>query len=241
MDSDLREILDRLDWARTETESLKREIAIWVDGSFRVYSQPDQQPGFNSIMMEAKTVAPVSIRARSGTTTNEIRSCLDALASVLAERNGKGSAYFPIADEEGAFKTNRRLKDRLKKFRDADRDALLAFRPFAKGDDGQPGNLLLYGLHHADIKRKHHRLVAKAASSQMGFNQEYVGSIRNFNGNVALPGITKIAMISSDSTARIRFEPILLYAEPNVLRSRPLVKTLHDFANVAETVVRAFL
>jgi len=241
MSSSLNEILDRLNWARTEIQALEREIEFWIDSSIRVFAASDVRPGFNAIMMEAKEVLPIGIRARSGTITNEIRSCLDSLASALAERNGREQAYFPVAEHESAFKADKRLRERLRKFRDEDREALLAHRPFAIGDDKQPGNLLLYGLHHADIKRKHHRLVAKAAQPNMTFNEGYIGELFWIGGKVRIPGSTKIAEISKSSNALLRIEPVLHYAEPNVLRGRPLVKTLHDFADVVEAVVRSFL
>jgi len=163
------------------------------------------------------------------------------LASTLAERNDQDGAYFPIANHEEEFTKDARLRKRLAKFTETDRDALLALRPFAVGIDGDPGNLLLYGLHHADIRRKHHRLVAKSTGSSIAFRNGNIGSFVPEPAIIKIPGKTRIGRLSDDSWVTIGFEPLILYAEPNVLRGRPLVETLYEFANIAEAAIRTFL
>lgn len=238
MSESLNELLERVDWARSEIGAVKQEIQTWARTT--VYLTANPYTG--SLFAEMTKPVPIGARARSGTITNEIRSALDGLASELAARNGKDGAYFPVANEESAFKTDRKLRERLKRFRDADRDALLAFRPFATGEDGQPGNLLLYGLHHADIKRKHHRLVAKTTGSSLGFVSGYVENMVGFPpAEIHVGRKVEVARVSTGSDATFRFMPVLAYAEPNVLRGRPVVETLHEFADMAEAIIRSFL
>ena len=241
MTENLDEILERLSWARSETNTVASDLETWTDEKCRAYGTPHVIPGFNAIIFEAQEAIPIGVRARSGTIANEIRSCLDALATELAKRNNKEEAYFPVAREESAFETVKGLRDRLKKFRNADREAIMAFRPFGTGKDGLPGNPILYGLHHADIKRKHHKLVAKAASPRMSFNEGHIGEMHTYSGQLRIPGKTEIGRISLNSSAWIRFDPIVQYSEPDMLRGRPLVETLNEFADVAESIVSAFL
>lgn len=241
MSDNLIELLERLNWARQEIEALQAEMSGWRERTMRLVFRPDIEPNFDQIIIEADEPVPVSIRARGGTIANEVRSCLDGLASCLAARNGYNDAYFPVADNEGAFDDIKLFRDRLARFRPEDREAVLAFRPFATGKDGKPGNLLLYGLHHADIKRKHHRLVLTATRASLDFLSGHIGEIRGEDNEVKAPGHSRIGLISHDSHVAMIFTPNILYAEPDVLRGRPFVKTLHDFADVGEAVVRAFL
>ncbi len=240
MNDDLLELLARLNWARDEVKTVDTDIAAWNKRSCKLSVALSDHPGFRDIIVTVSEEIPLAVRARSGTIANEIRACLDGLTSELAARNDKTGAYFPIADHEDEFTTDKRLRERLRKFREADRDALLALRPFAVGTDGKPGNLLLYGLHHADVKRKHHSLVAKSSGGAFSFH----GIIGQFIRDVAYvdcPGKTKIARVSHDSDLELKFQPIIQYAEPNILRDRPLVETLNEFADVAEAAVRTFL
>lgn len=241
MNDSLVEILARLNWARSEIQALQKEIEIWSDDNIETHLVPSTLQGFRTIIIETREIVPIGIRARSGVIANEIRSCLDSLASALAQRNGKEKAYFPVADKESAFTSDKRLRYRLKKFREEDKNALLACRPFAIGLDGEPGNLLLYGLHHTDVKRKHHRLAGKAGKSAMTIVEGFIGEIRWIGGKARIPGRTAVAEISNDSDVRLRFELILQYAEPDVLRGLPLIETLNEFVDVSEAVVRTFL
>lgn len=241
MNESLDELLARLNWARDETKALEAEISRWIAASILVSREPHEDPAFHYFTMEIKESVSVGIRARSGTIANEIRSCLDALATTLAEANGKREAYFPVGETEDIFETDPRMRRRIEKFRTADAETLLSFRPFATGKDGEPGNLLIYGLHHADIRRKHHRLSAKDVNHAICFGTGTLRNLQMYGNPIRAPGKTRIGQISLDSTIRIDFEPILAYTEPNVLRGLPLIKTLDDFADVSETVVRAFL
>ena len=241
MAEDLHELLERIKWARDEIPAVTAELDAYVARCFRIGERANLNPNMATLVIEISEPVPVSARARTGTIANELRSCLDGLASSLAVRNGKTASgvYFPVGETEGSFDTDKRLKDKIRKLSAADRDAVLAFRPFAVGNDGQPGNLLLYGLHHADICRKHHRLVATSTTHSMSFVNGYVGILRGFGGSLDQP-VNRVAEISNDSRADLRFQPTFVYAEPDVLRHRSVVETLNEFANVTETIVTAF-
>ena len=241
MSNVIQEVGERLTWARGEIATIERDIAEWQRRSIKLLARPTPEQGFDAILVEISEEIPIGIRARSGTTANEMRACLDSLASFLAQRNGKVTAYFPVAKHEHQFATDKLLKERLKRFRPEDRDALLAWRPFAVGKDGQPGNLILFGLHHSDIKRKHHRLVAKTISTSLNVGNGYIGQLRPLNYDLRIPGTTRVALISKNSRVELAFEPLITYAEPDVLSGRPIVETLYDLANVTEAVIRSFL
>lgn len=241
MNGSFSELLERLNWARTEIGAVAAEISKWSSRAVSMEGEPGE-PGFIAVIAQISEPIPIGVRARSGTITNEIRSCLDALASEVALRNKvEGGAYFPFAQNEADFENDTRLRKRISRFNAKDRETLLGFRPFGIAKDGMPGNPLLYGLHHADIKRKHHRLIAKIAGARLSIVNGRVGEMRIQQGSVKIPGKTLVAQLSEDSEVELRFEPVLSYPEPDVLRGRPLIETLHDFANVGEAVVRAFL
>lgn len=242
MSDDLHEILERINWTRDEIKTLADESKAWRKRSFTIYARNDAEPGFFNLYVNCSEQLPLSIRARSGTIANEIRSSLDGLASTLAKRKNPEcrDAYFPLAHQERDFRDDKRLKKRLSKFRPVDRDTLLDFRPFAIGDDGKPGNLLLFGLHHADIKRKHHRLVTKSTEASIGILPGVMGQIYIDTPTLTV-GESKIAKVSNDTTNGFAFTALVAYAEPDALRGRELVPTLNEFADVAERIVRAFL
>ena len=241
MADDLQELLDRIKWARGEITALQIEFSTYVRSSFRYFFMEHEHKGYNYLMVEVNGPIPVSIKSRSGSIVNELRSCLDGLSSILSLRNNKSAngVYFPIAETEHDLLNEPNLKNKIKKLSQEDRDKIILFRPFLIGQDGRPGNLLLYGLHHADIKRKHHRLVSKSISGSLGAANGSIGHLQTFDLSIT-DRITKLAAISTDSSATLSHTPILTYAEPDVLRDSGVVECLNNFSNLVEAIVLDF-
>ncbi len=240
--NDLNEIYDRINWAVNEIGKLNLELADWSQQSVVLSSCPDaEQPMLIQLNALQTQPIPFSCRARSGTIVNELRSCLDGLTSTLAVRNGKSASrvYFPVTKLEADFDTDPRLMGKIKKLAAADQAAIISTRPFSLSKSGDPGNQLLYGLHQADIKRKHHALVANNSGSSVGLRNGWTGVF--FGAPKTLTDQPQtMAWISDDSIAEITFTPTFDYAEPDVLRGRGVVQSLYEFANAVRSIVTIF-
>lgn len=240
--SDLDEIIERLNWARSEIIKLRVDLQSWYDNSIVLSSQADvENPHLIQLLAHYTTPIPLSCRARSGTIVNELRSLLDGLASSLAVRNKKtpNGVYFPISANESDFDSDARLRAKIRKLSDVDQLAIMATRPFAEARDGSPGNVLIYGLHQADIRRKHHKLVANNIGSSVGVVHGEIGLM--FSAPKPLAGSPEVmAWISSDSVAEISFSPTFEYSEPDVLRGLEVTETLDKFADEVSSIIEVF-
>ncbi|NCP11359.1 MAG: hypothetical protein GW859_05285 [Sphingomonadales bacterium] len=240
MVADLQELRERLNWARAEAERLPAEIEHYATSKIIwKFETRNDAPGF-LLTATCKSDIPVAIRARAGTTVNEIRSCLDGLASVLAERNQRtaNGVSFPISKTESQF-LEKRSQEKIRKLSDDDKLAIAALKPYAVDSKGEPGNVLLWGLHSADVRRKHQRLLVAAQNNKMMFGNGYIDEMR-FLGNTVKLGRNEIATTGPLFSSSVYFPADITYAEPDVLRGRSVVKTLHEFADLVDSIILIF-
>ena len=242
MTSDLQELFERINWARSEISQVNEELLSWVKADIILASkiEPDQ-PHIIQLLAHYRQPIPLGCRARSGVIVNELRSCLDGLASKLAIRNAKTprGVYFPICDNEADFDTDPRLSGKIKKLAPEDQAIIVSTKPFAVLRSGEPGNLLIYGLHKADIMRKHIELLPCNTGTSIALKNGSVGYMYSISKNITeKPEV--MAWISTGSIAEISLTPQFLYSQPEVLNGRRVIDTLHDFANEVEKVVKLF-
>jgi hypothetical protein len=154
MANDLSEIHDRLDYCKSETGKLRDEI----DGFYRdaIEIRVIDAVAFISLQARQTTPLPISIPLRGGTIIHEARACLDALACVLAIRNGKSTSgtYFPISKSQDVFNDDGIKK--IKKLSLIDQEKIVNLKPFKGADD------FLFGIHDLDRIRKHVRLFSSS-------------------------------------------------------------------------------
>lgn len=254
MSHDLHELEERIKWARQEIAAIEEGLRRYANAHIKLKTQGSlaamrhrilygfpKKSSVIRLMAVIDAPVPIAVTARSGTTANELRSCLDGLASVLAERNGRTAkgVYFPIVENESSFDTDKRVKDKVRKLTQEQLDQLMKWRPFLTGNDGKEGNLLLWGLHQSDVARKHHRLAAHVTGGGVVLGDGHVGEMSIEIGTLEV-GTTQVGTLSGDSRANLSLIPDFAYAEPDVLRGRPVVETLNEFADLVEAIVSSF-
>lgn len=236
---DLREILDRLNWARLEIDVLKTDIYQKGAAAFRRSTKPHESRfSTNITIIEPTATMPVSISARTGSIINETRSCLDALASTLAIRNGRttGGVYFPITETQEEFEDKHKGQAKIRKLLPSDQRRVATFRPYLRADDGNTGNILLWGLHRADVIRKHTRLIARQAySSLLALGDQVIPIPMQL-----IQGEHGVTFGIDDPNASVVVYPMFCFDEPDVLKNREVLKTLNQFVSMVESIVKSF-
>src|SRR5437763_1152234 len=114
MRDDLFEAQACVDWATAQFDTLKRRLIAWREN--RPYSfseEPRSEIGKKIIRFSKVTLPPPIINAEVGAIINSLRSSLDLLINVLAERNGHPTpkdAQFPIARSRDKFFTGKHAR-----------------------------------------------------------------------------------------------------------------------------------
>lgn len=254
MARDWSELLGRIQFARHEIDRLEAEVGLYGDGALAYRSVPT--PGRNTSDVLARVVrpVPVSIRARAGTTANELRTILDGLASDLAiEHSGSSEqVYFPISKSEEAFQKDGRKK--IAKLSPGDQATIAGLSPYREA------NPTLFALHEADRTRKHYRLgacIADISKNTIPFFATLGPGSRVLSGRVndiliedmSFPLVKDMSgpagsefLVASGvpDNLPIQFEVAVSYLEPAELSGQPIVRTMRKFADLVEAIVRLF-
>lgn len=182
---------------------------------------------------------PVKLRIEIGLIVNEQRAILDALACILATRNGANhikDVYFPVTRDKAAFADGRK---KIRKLSQADRDAIESLTPWAPDDDGV-GNLPLFLLHEADRVRKHQKLLQWACVGGVGAaSNGVIGSMVSEPVVFEEVGREETLASFSNVTCQLAVHIDLIYVEPAALNGNPVANCLREFYQaVAEVVAR---
>jgi len=231
---DLEEIKERLDYCVGE----RNELAAQVVQHFNTYLErrviDSPSPGRLMHQVRLSRALPKAISFRVGHIIHEVRSSLDALACVLAARNGKDAkdVYFPISKTEKAL-NNYGVKG-LKKLSAADRNAIMALKPH--GD----ANPILFGMHDFDRTRKHQRLLASSNGGRAGyFVGDFEGAlfvdIEEFTTNWQ-----PIAFVRAGVFVDFKVGVDIVFREPSQLKRLPVLIGRDQFIIEAQNIVRMF-
>lgn len=240
--NDLAEHFARLDWVRGEIDKLAKELAEFAASDPIQVIWHFEIPQCNPWRIyRTKQVAhlPQVTQIHAGVIINELRAILDALACALAVRNGhdnvKGT-YFPTGQTKEIF--DDQLKRKTKKLSAQDRDTIATLRPFLGGND------LLYALHSSDIIRKHQRLIVLTGNVEnfsMGSNRGWSLDGSKFDYIKAGQPIGEpFARLAPDYHIEFRFSVVAVFAEPDAIKSKPVVTVLNDFAGAVESILKLF-
>lgn len=252
MAQDLLELHERRELAEQSIGKLEIECQKYISESVRI----DFDPIGTDVIAYASVSRPVptAIKVHSGNILSELRSILDALACLLAERNGKNpgrDTYFPITKSEDIF-LDTGLKH-IRKLSDQDKQKVSGMRPYAGGND------TLHALHVANNMRKHQRLNAQAAGNSGAYiNGFHFGpGISFINANVfgqqveyATTGVQQNTAILPGELVRLGTFPRNLrmarpvvdiaFSEPAEVQGQLVCPTLRRFSRAVGEVVSVF-
>tara|TARA_R110000824_G_scaffold11585_6_gene50732 strand:- start:2159 stop:2938 length:780 start_codon:yes stop_codon:yes gene_type:complete len=256
MINDLYEVYERLALSKTDITSLSELVKKSVRENVAfTYVPKEGRPGDSDIYVRQIKKFPIELRSRSGTIINELRSCLDSLACVLAERNNQSAknVYFPISKSLTIFETDGMRK--IKNLSEADKNTIVEISPYMNG------NPTLFRLHHADIERKHIRLLGVGTSNSGAhfgggvsvtseaelhvydshFDDVEIREMHYKSGYIIPTDGTSLLIVDGAPDAlRIQFAVSFIFVQPDVISDLELIKTLIEFYNEVERVIRLF-
>lgn len=243
MRDDLLDAQAAIDWAKAQLQVLKGWIARWVrpNAPYVIIAEEDRGAREDVLKVEIRNPLPRIFNAEAGAIVNSIRSSLDLLANILAERNGQGGkegVSFPICRSAGQFRLGKHAgRKAIKRLSRTDQAFIENLRPYEGGND------LLFALHHTDIMRKHRRLLDLVATPRNISYWEGAGGLRFvYRRGDQLEHGTILARVplgtSPNYRVHLRLEITLRNA--GVVSGKPVIAALCDFASLAESIVQLF-
>jgi len=249
MRDDLQHAQASVDWAESNFPLLKKKLDAWLRDNVHVAIRelPANVPN-DVVVVAEKEPFPLAFQVEAGVYLNAIRSSLDILACILANRHCQAlidNAYFPVAPSKTIFLSGKGYKG--DKFINAlpskERGIIESLNPYR----GQDGNHLLSALHDLDIVRKHQRLLSAEVSPRTfvvsGWGQAVDAFIPVSVGWVRT-GIdeTTIGLLSKSAAQQpqIKLTPQVSLCETTYLPRREVITALYEFTRFAKAIVRDF-
>lgn len=238
MHSDIRDLINSIEWANKRIDKLNDDVKDYASSSFRSRETKNLITGQTVLEIINIKPMPVEIRLETGSIAHEIRANLDRLACILAIRNNKNSStdgvYFPINNSADSFAHNG--KQKIKKLSVNDRTTIETLNPYKGGND------LLFALHAVDIVSKHIKLTSTAnTAGSIGIGPGSITGGTSIGGGI-IPdnGYAIVAVMGAGSTVNISVNIDVCFAEPNEVSGRPIVRTLRDFSRTVDDIINLF-
>jgi hypothetical protein len=233
-----------VNWPITQLPSFTERIEHWLRDNIEIIIEVQPAPATHDIVIVVKKDSlPLSFNVEFGAYINVIRSSLDILATILANRYSvckAEDAYFPIARDAAAFASGKyRAYKFVKGLPNAERMIIEELEPYGGG------NTLLVELNQLDIMRKHRRLIDVDIVPHNLFIP-HIGPIGNvFEGDVTYPSRkqdkTVLGRIRKDATSRkIKFIPKVTLSEPRSAQNKQVIEAINQFASLAHSIIKLF-
>lgn len=242
MRDDLLDAHAAVDWGKAQLPVLERRCLSWNEHAVELVVVDEYlQSGQKAWVALEKTPLPAIINAEAGAIIGSLRSSLDLLAAALAKRNGvrpSEDTHFPI------FGSLYDMIDPIygleckKWLSQAEISAIKALEPY------RGGNKLLWPLHHLNNVRKHERLVVVNVRPKiLNIIAEGWQPGSNISPSMLrLKDTTLLFEISRDAPdPNIQLLLEVVFDEMIIgVFSKPLVRTLREFASTADSIIRLF-
>lgn len=247
MRADLLNAQASVDWPVSQLPSFRDRVSSWLNANIYVsYEDPD--PNVENLVVVAveRELFPLAFMVEAGAYLNAIRSSLDILACALGARYGipkADEASFPVAQSEAAFASGKyKGAEFLKALPESERAKIEALRPYAGGND------FLWTLHRLDITRKHKRLIEPAIRPQSIVVSGWTTDLDEdaftpvLHGHVGVHDKTVIGLLSKTLGDRVtvRCTPFIAFNEPTLVRYKPAVAAIKEFADCATSIITLF-
>jgi hypothetical protein len=172
-----------------------------------------------------------------------LRSALDILATALAYRfrmPKPGKVYFPIVECAADFASGKyKGSEFVNGLPDRERGIIEALKPY------KPGNRPLWALHQLDIMRKHKKLVAAMVHPRQltvmgpGRLEDYLTVLAT--GWVAVQNKPILGLLAKNAPKPdFKFSGYISFDEAALIGRMPVVQALHQFASLAESIIKLF-
>ncbi|MET4238594.1 hypothetical protein [Bradyrhizobium sp. RT10b] len=235
MADDLKQIKDRIAHCKQQNAALMKDVGSYLDKNI-LAREDTSEPPWHVIKVQLQEPPPIWILTPTGQIINELRSCLDALATRLAIRNGKSTSgvYFPISKDAAVFAADGLQK--IKKLSLADQKRITDLQPH--GD----ANPKLFGFHDFDRNRKHVELgVQGAGNSGFGLRNGSVHVMLGQPGGQLEVGVDKsVVAFIPDGPCQFRITNRLTFSNPAQLAGLTVTQEIEWFAEEVERIVMLF-
>ncbi len=240
---DLSEVRARLQVCQEDIEKAAKleEVFLTKHLSLIAYQMNEHIPRLKQTTWTARITGdvPIGFRSKVGTIANELRSCLDELATRLAIRNGAkrlGDVHFPILKNSAVF-NELGMGRRIKELSQNDRQIIASLKPYEGGND------TLFQLAAVDNMRKHQRLmVCLSASSGVTFNGFVsLGQFAITGGALVEANKKETAFAYGvDCHGDILFTFRITFREPESAKGKPVIPFLWEALAEVLRVVNLF-
>lgn len=239
MDDDLHEIRDRLLYCRAEITQINGQVRDYCGEGVEFRGIRIDNNREIQIQAKLKGSVPIPLRSKVGCVVNDLRSILDNLAIVLAERHhgANDSTYFPISASQCVFGKDGMQK--IKALSPADQKTIIDLGPYPEK------NPTLFALHRLDISRKHGRLAVQSADvDAYGIQLKGDGTIEYLLPIHPMPEIRSewVTIARLRMTIRLRVSPIvhLAFKGQKQVDGQQVGETLDLFHQEVSRIVAIF-
>jgi hypothetical protein len=230
-------------WAVSQFEILHARIKTWRESRpYIAFTYKDPETGNESWRVKEHEPLPLIVNAEVGAIVNSLRSSLDVLVNVLAERKGHvdpKDVRFPFSKSADAFSKGKHPgREAIKRISAADQATIEKLQPY----HGGYLNNLLWTLHNMDIVRKHRRLV-KAESWTPGVSVYRAGHRPDIDpkmGRQPPPEGYILARNPVDPNYSVEVRIAVTLPEAGPLSRETIIEALREFANASQTVINMF-
>ncbi|MET4247546.1 hypothetical protein [Bradyrhizobium sp. LA6.7] len=235
MADDLKQIKERITHCKRQNAALMKDVGSYVEKSILAWEDTSEPP-WHVIKVKLQEPPPISILTPTGQIVNELRSCLDSLATRLAIRNGKSTSnvYFPISKDAAVFAADGLQK--IKKLSPADQKTVADLQPH--GD----ANPKLFGFHDLDRNRKHVELgIQGGGNSGFGLRNGKVQVMLGQPGGPLEVGVDKsVVAYIPEGPCQFTITNRLTFSNPAQLAGLNVTQEIEWFAEEVERIVMLF-
>ena len=245
MSDDLLHAQASIHWAVSQLPVFKARLDTWLNDNVHIVIKELPADTLNNIVVaRPKTSFPLSFQVEAGAYINAIRSSLDILAAVLANRHCQAlidDAYFPVAYSAKEFVRGNYKGHKLVEALPVKERAIIEhLKPYKGGND------LLYALHQLDIVRKHQRLLTVEIRPRVFAVTGWGRAVDNFTpvptgwlGGEDEPVIGLLAKNAAQQP-KIDLTSQVSLSETRYFTHREVIKALYEFAELADAIIRQF-
>ena len=240
----------KLQRSKEHIDQLHTEIQAFFQSDLNyIIGETDLESHDRIIRMVVGEPPPKRWGAIAGDCIHNLRSSLDILYALVTGERGKRS-FFPV------YNTAEEYTKRFGGHKHATRQPAMNLFAAAKGYPG--GNDLLYALKVISDEDKHHSLIPiltwmrpsdlhfrapgadPAAFLKFMIDPAGLEPIESVENGTILYRIPVAAMANGEMDMNLQFTAEIAFAEPEIVRGKPLVPTLHQIGHMVQEIGRLF-
>jgi hypothetical protein len=254
----LRGIQAKTERAKQHIADLERAVRAFRDSKpYEIGTERDPKTGYLIYQVVRADEAPLQLSLIAGDAIQNLRTALDHLAHQLVLANGNmptNQTYFPICKSAEEYKAQSPRK--VKGMSQAAIDLINAANPYLGGND------LLWAIHSLNNIDKHNLLlVVGTAHRQTTIDVPVMsdilekltgGLLERSSMNLSFPITDPLCPLKAgdklhalpagpEQDVYIEFSFDVAFGEPEIVKGKPLLETVQEFAHLVDGIVSQFV